>query len=42
MKKTIMQTGNSLGLYFNKEEQRIYNLVKGEILEFEIKPLKKS
>jgi hypothetical protein len=35
MKKTIKQIGNSLGTIFNKEECKIYNLKKDDIIEID-------
>lgn len=37
MKKTIRKIGNSVGVIFNKEEQRIHNMKINEVIEFEIK-----
>ncbi len=37
MKKIIRKVGTSLGIIFDKEEQKIYKLKKDEIIEFEIK-----
>ena len=36
MKKTIKQVGSSLGIIFNKEECKIYQLEKDDIMEIEI------
>lgn len=37
MKKIIRNIGNSIGIIFNKEEKKIYQLQKGEVIEIEIK-----
>ena len=44
MKKVIKKIGNSLGLIFDKEDCKIYNLNKGDIIEIDdlIKLDKKS
>ena len=36
MKKLIKKWGANLGILFNKEEEKIYNLSEGEIIEIEI------
>ena len=36
MKKIVKETGNSLGIYFNKEECEAYGIKKGDIIEFEL------
>lgn len=41
MKKKIKRTGNTLCVYFTKEEQEIYKLKEGKIIEVEIKEVKK-
>lgn len=35
MKKTIKKIGNSLGIIFNKEECKIYNFKKEDIIELD-------
>lgn len=35
MKKTIRKTGMSLGVTFNKEECRIYNIEEGDIIDLD-------
>ena len=37
MKKVIKKIGNSLGIIFNKEDQTIYGLKKGKIIDIKIK-----
>ena len=33
MRKTLMTVGNSIGIIFNKEEQKNYHLNIGDVLE---------
>ena len=35
MRKIIKQIGNTLGITFDKEEQRIFGLAKGDIIELD-------
>jgi antitoxin component of MazEF toxin-antitoxin module len=35
MRKTIKKIGNSLGIIFNKEECKIYNFKKDDIIELD-------
>jgi antitoxin component of MazEF toxin-antitoxin module len=37
MKKIIKKYGNSVVVLFDKEDQKIYNLKEGDVIEFEIK-----
>jgi len=37
MKKIIRKIGNSLGIIFNAEEQKVYNLKKDKVITIEIK-----
>ncbi len=37
MRKIIRKIGDSVGIIFNKEEQRIYNLRKDRIVDISIK-----
>ena len=37
MKKIIKNVGNSLGIIFNKEEQKAYKIKKGKIFDINIK-----
>jgi len=37
MKKLLRKVGNSLGFTFSKEEQEIYKLSDGMVVELEIK-----
>ena len=37
MKKIIRRVGDSIGVIFNKEESKIYNLEKNKIIEITIK-----
>jgi antitoxin component of MazEF toxin-antitoxin module len=37
MKKEIKKVGSSIGIIFNREESKVYNLEKGKIIEIEIK-----
>jgi hypothetical protein len=35
MRKIIKKIGSSIGLYFDKEEQRVYDISEGDIIELE-------
>lgn len=39
MKKIIRKTGNSLGIIFNAEEQKIMKLEEGDVIYFEVKDI---
>lgn len=36
MRKVVGRTGNSMGIYFTKEELTAYGLKKGSIIEIEL------
>jgi len=36
MKKIIKKWGDGLGIYFNKDDSKIYELKEGDIIEFTI------
>lgn len=41
MKKEIKSIGTSLGIYFDKEDCRIYNFEEGDVIELEPVIIKK-
>ena len=42
MRKIVRRTGNSLCIIFNREDQEVYKLDEGDIIEVSIIKLKKA